>query len=601
MNLLIDNHPNSMAISDINGIILVINKKLANIFQNSKEELIGTSGFNFIEDKVGKRRSKIIEKVIKTKKPIELIDQHRGKWWKAIFQPIIDKDGNVVKLAYYIQDITKQKQYEHDMIESDISYKQLINAIPDGIIVTDLQGNVKELNKKGLELYGESNIEEVLGTNIFDQVVPRYLENTLKIMEKTISHGSAAFETELFKKDGSKYFVEITTKIQKDSKGKEIALIGSIRDITDRKNSENEIIKTKNYLQKIIDSTSELIFTLDKDFKIKTWNQTAEQITGYKKNNIVGKTIDKINLFEYPENILNYLKDIQNNKKTTIEEISINTKFDNRKIFSISPSMISDESNEIIEFLFVCSDITHEKEVYNKLKERQSYLIEDYSTGTALDIFKDLLKMKYKGLFIGREKKEQIKKIFNKKSPHTIRFSSIKDIEYPTINTPEELYQQIKDFLHKNNQTVILIDRLDYLIINNSFELVMKTLYKINDLVENNKSIMLVNINISYLNNNQTALIRQEIEGIPKIQISDIIINEELKDIIRYVYEENKRNVYVNYGKINKKFSLSKITTKKRIEALIDKGLIISKKHGKTKILFLTNKGNKIIDMDSIN
>jgi len=82
LNLLIDNHPDAMAISNLKGTILAINEKLAAIFGKTKEDLIGTSGYDNIDSESGKRRSKIIEKVIKTKKPIELIDQERGRWWK---------------------------------------------------------------------------------------------------------------------------------------------------------------------------------------------------------------------------------------------------------------------------------------------------------------------------------------------------------------------------------------------------------------------------------------------------------------------------------------------------------------------------------------
>jgi len=119
LNLLIDNHPDAMVISDLNGNILAINDKLAAIFGKTKESLIGTSGYDCIETKVGTFRRKIIEQVIKTKKPRELIDKERGHWWKTIFQPIFDKEGNIVKLAYYIQDITEKKEAEDKY--SDIS------------------------------------------------------------------------------------------------------------------------------------------------------------------------------------------------------------------------------------------------------------------------------------------------------------------------------------------------------------------------------------------------------------------------------------------------------------------------------------------------
>jgi len=49
INLLIDNHPDAMIISDLDGTILAINDKLAQIFGKSREELVGTSGYDNVE------------------------------------------------------------------------------------------------------------------------------------------------------------------------------------------------------------------------------------------------------------------------------------------------------------------------------------------------------------------------------------------------------------------------------------------------------------------------------------------------------------------------------------------------------------------------
>ena len=70
-------------------------KKAAKIFNKNKQELIGTSGYDSIETETGIRRKKVIEKVIETKKSMELVDKERGRWWKAIFQPIFDNKGDV--------------------------------------------------------------------------------------------------------------------------------------------------------------------------------------------------------------------------------------------------------------------------------------------------------------------------------------------------------------------------------------------------------------------------------------------------------------------------------------------------------------------------
>ena len=52
-----------MAISNLDGVILAINDKLAKIFGKNTEELIGTSGYDYIDASIGKRRKKIIESV----------------------------------------------------------------------------------------------------------------------------------------------------------------------------------------------------------------------------------------------------------------------------------------------------------------------------------------------------------------------------------------------------------------------------------------------------------------------------------------------------------------------------------------------------------
>ena len=63
VNLLIDNHPDAMVISDLKGKILAINDKLVKVFGKSRDELIGTLGYDNIETEAGKQRRKIIEKV----------------------------------------------------------------------------------------------------------------------------------------------------------------------------------------------------------------------------------------------------------------------------------------------------------------------------------------------------------------------------------------------------------------------------------------------------------------------------------------------------------------------------------------------------------
>ena len=187
LNLLIDNHPDAMVISDLNGNILAINDKLAAIFGKTKEELIGTSGYDYIETEAEIRRRKIIEKVIKTKKQIDLIDQERKRWWKTIFQPIFDKEGNVIKLGYYIQDITEKIEAESKIQASEEKYRALFEGAANPVMIFDKHGNILMINKVGASNLSLTQ-EECVGKSIFE-LLPNLDKSYHEIYQQVVNTG----------------------------------------------------------------------------------------------------------------------------------------------------------------------------------------------------------------------------------------------------------------------------------------------------------------------------------------------------------------------------------------------------------------------------
>lgn len=75
----------------------------------------------------------------------------------------------------------------------------------------------------------------------------------------------------------------------------------------------------------------------------------------------------------------------------------------------------------------------------------------------------------------------------------------------------------------------------------------------------------------------------------PPIKPIDLEYEEDLKSIL--VYLEGRRNLaYTNYKDIVKKFNITKTTTRKRLNRLIEKEYIIIKKYGRCKVITLTEK-----------
>lgn len=144
-------------------------------------------------------------------------------------------------------DITDRKQMELKIIESEAYYRTLVDISPDGIIITDLEGNVSYGSIKAHEIFGVPPGENVIGTSILRWLTPES-QNSIKERFMEIIKGNIAPETReytLKKYDDSLFWGEMSSSPLSDSEGHPISLIIVCRDISDRKEAEHELIKSK--------------------------------------------------------------------------------------------------------------------------------------------------------------------------------------------------------------------------------------------------------------------------------------------------------------------------------------------------------------------
>ena len=91
-------------------------------------------------------------------------------------------------------------------------------------------------------------------------------------------------------------------------------------------------------------------------------------------------------------------------------------------------------------------------------------------------------------------------------------------------------------------------------------------------------------------------LIKEELKALPSKRVEDIELEDALFDILMFVDEQNKRNVLVSYQKISQEFSISKVTTGKRLSILRGKNLVSIKMKGRLKSVSLTKKGDALLN-----
>ncbi|MGF3554662.1 MAG: PAS domain S-box protein [Thermoplasmatota archaeon] len=519
----IDNLSDLFILGDTtNWTIVHLNESMAKSIGKTKKELIGQRLLDVIPHNVTLSRIEYAKKAISTKKPVFFIDQRDDRWFENAFYPIIDSQKKVFIIGF-IRDITSKIKAEKEKIESKEKFKNLAEQSPNMIYINQ-GGSVVFVNKACEKVLGYSKKEFYSPDfNFLDLVSPEYKE-VVKTNFKKHMEGKDILPTyyKLITKNGKTIDTIHNTKLIQFN-GKQ-AILGIVTDISKFKKVEDELRQTKENLQNVIDSTGDFIFAVDNELKILTWNKIAEIVTGYKKNEVIGKFLESLHLFDDISKISFNLENVKNNNKNNNKiEIIIKTKNGSKRVLYLYSSYLKDENGENKGVLFIGKDVTKEDQFHGRLIPGNSYIITDKTNNSALHLFEHLIVSGYNGLLITRDNPDNIQKItYNLNNIEVVTLSQEKIIGSENVVNTDELIKKINNFTIKNSNPLILIDRIDYLITSFSFDSVIKALYRIIDIISMKKGILLVRINPSVLNANQLAFFEEELNPVPSQKIDTI-------------------------------------------------------------------------------
>jgi len=541
------------------------------------------------ENKIQKNKLKKDNNSSKAQERLDLcLSAGNLAWWEMDVKTgkVIYNENKVKMLGYTVKDF-KNVDYKAftDIVHPD-DYEKVMKAMEDHLEgkkdlyeveyrIKTKKGNYKWFHDRG-SIVKKNNKKEPLKVKgvVFDI-------SDLKEKETNIRNINENLENIV--KERTRELEESNKKLKNE--------------INERKKADLYLERTKENLRNVIDSASELIISFDMNNRISIWNKTAENITGYKQIEVLNRSVNKLEVFNDAENVIEKIKLVCNKKNPSNLDIILNTKDHNKRIIRFSGTEINSQNNECVGALFVGTDITKDIDLHKKLLAGNSYLIIEKNKKSSMDLLTDLSINNYKGLIITRGNPNEIKRqIPQTKNIETVLLTREKNHELKNISNIKELKDKIKDFSIKNKKTIILLDGIHYLLSRFSFDEFIKTLYDINDIIAKNKAILFVRIDPSTMDSQQMAYIENELQILPSQKTDDIVIRDDIYDILKYIYEQNQNNAIVSVKKIMTKFNITYVTAASRIDSLNKKGLIFTKKQGKIRAVFLTEKGKKLLN-----
>ncbi|OQY35897.1 MAG: hypothetical protein B6I38_01005, partial [Anaerolineaceae bacterium 4572_5.1] len=170
---------------------------------------------------------------------------------------IHDAQGQPLSIGQ-ILDITERKQAEEKLLRLSSAVEQA----GDGIAITDMEGNTLFVNRAWADMHGYT-VEEITGKHLAMFHTKEQLQNEVApFNELVMKNGSNAGEVGHLRKDGNTFPTLMTTTIRKDAAGNPVGLIGTARDITERKQAEKEIQESEERFRALFNSSNDAIMTL---------------------------------------------------------------------------------------------------------------------------------------------------------------------------------------------------------------------------------------------------------------------------------------------------------------------------------------------------
>lgn len=305
--------------------------------------------------KVGKRALckrwyELTGKALKNDTSISEDFKYGERTYSFVFAPVSNADY----VNVYVRDITERKKVEE-------RYRTLVESASDLIFMIDQDLKVLSLNTAASMALGKKP-EDVVGNTVGNLFPRESATEYSKNLNKVFATGVPLSAESIMIVQGRKSWINAALSPVKDEAGDTVAVMGVIRDITDRKQAEERF-------REFFENQPEYCYMVSPEGTVLDVNQAALEILGYKKEELVDKPLAILYAPESLERMKELLAEWNKSGILKDEEMVIKTKAGERRTVLLSANAIMDAKGNVLQSISVQRDITERKIIEKELHD----------------------------------------------------------------------------------------------------------------------------------------------------------------------------------------------------------------------------------------
>jgi len=253
---------------DLNSVVIRANKTSEKILGKPINEIIGKHCFEIVHGSETHIAECPVQKMKITLQRESMELQRGDKWFLVTADPIFNEAGHLNGVVHSISDITERIKYQDKLKQSESLYRLLSDNSADVIWLLDLRTmkftyvspSVIKLRGYTSEEVQQQKFEDVMTIESYE-----FIKAKLPMAIEAIMKGDRSFihqtnEIDQIRKDGSVVPTEVATTFLLDNQGTPTQILGVSRDISERKETQKQMLESEERYRKIVELSPESIF-----------------------------------------------------------------------------------------------------------------------------------------------------------------------------------------------------------------------------------------------------------------------------------------------------------------------------------------------------
>lgn len=290
---------------------------------------------------------------------------------------IRDESGKARRFIGSMTEITELQNVKEQLVNSEEKYRSLIEQASDAIFISDVSGNLLEVNESACMMLGYTK-EELCTKKLTDLYTVDELVLRPVMIKELLNGQQTLMERNMLHRDQSMISVEITAKMLVDKR-----IVAIVRDVSKRKKAEDEFKKIHKKLEAVLEAIPDLLFEVDIEGRIYNYHSCRNDLLALPPEVFPGKTFSEVLPTDVANLCLSAIREASEKGFSIGRQYSLQLQ-SGLHWFELSIAPMQESEDHDIHFICLSRDITSAKQSdYALLKSEERYrgLLNNLDTG----------------------------------------------------------------------------------------------------------------------------------------------------------------------------------------------------------------------------